>query len=66
MMVSSQRKCPGVEGKVCDSSCPPRRTIPITYVLPVVAIPAGMTIAVRNSVIGVTIAETVCLIACSY
>ena len=47
MTVSSPQKCPSVEGKVCNGSCPPRRTISIACVLPVVANPAGVTIDVE-------------------
>ena len=53
------------DGAVSDGSCPPRKTIPIAYVLPVMTVPAGMTAAVKCATIGVTITAVVCLIACS-
>ena len=65
-MVLSPRKCPSVEGKVCYGSYPLRRMIPIACVLPVVANPAGVTIAVRNAMIGMTITVIVWLITCGY
>ena len=49
-----------------NGSCSPRRTISIACVLPVMANPAGVTIAARNANIGVMIAAIVCLIACGY
>ena len=62
MMVFSLRKCPGVEGKVCNLFLPCKENDPIACVLPVVANPAGVTIAVRNAMIGVTIAGIVWLV----
>ena len=51
---------------MCNGSCSPRRTISIACVSPVMANPAGVTIAVKNITIGVTVASIVCLIACGY
>ena len=54
------------DGAISDSSRPPRRMISIAFVLPIMAIPAGMMIVATNATIKVSVVAVVCVIACRY
>ena len=66
MMVSCLRKCPSTVGKVCNCFALQGEQSPSPLFSPVVANPAGVTIAVRNATIGVSISAIMCLITHGY